>query len=250
MENVPDNTRRIEPLGKNYRIVVSDSHCFGTDALLLADFCRVTAKTKALELGSGCGIISLLWHKHGCRNITAVEIQKSACEQLQGSLELNGITDIKLINSDLRELNGTLQSGFFDLVCMNPPYKPVGTGIESVSEADKISRHETRCSIDDVTACAVRLLRFGGRLCLCHRPERLADVIVSMRLAGIEPKRLRFVAQRQGKNPWLFLIEGRLGGGHGVSVQNDLVIKNDDGTDSQELLSIFGDYTEGRKLDK
>ena len=237
---------RLEPLGKKYSIVVSDEHIFGTDAVLLSSFCRVKEKTKACELGTGCGIISVLWCKNGCRDVTAVEIQKKACEQLEKTVALNGLEEqLTLLHGDLRQLRGVLPMGSFELVCMNPPYKPVGTGIESASEADRIARHETVCNIDDVTAAAAYLLKYGGRLCLCHRPERLCDVIVSMRNAGIEPKRLRFVVQQEGKKPWLFLIEGRLGSGRGITVENELVIKKPDGSNTDELCEIFGDYTEG-----
>lgn len=248
MELVLSQNERLEPLGKNYSVVVSDDHGFGTDAVLLASFCGVTAKTKACELGTGCGIISTLWHKNGCRSITAVEIQPKACSQFEKTIRLNGAEDsIRLLNADLRCMKGVLNGGSFDLVCMNPPYKPVGTGIESASEADKIARHETMCGIDDVTGCAAYLLRFGGRLCMCHRPERLADVIVSMRKAGIEPKRLRFVVQQEGKKPWLFLIEGRRGGGKGMTVEQELVIKEADGSNTPELREIFGDYMDGHQ---
>ena len=59
---------------------------------------------------------------------------------------------------------------------------------------------------------AKRLLKFGGRLCICNRPERLADCIDAMRQNGIEPKRLQFVAKAADAQPWLFLLEGRSGG--------------------------------------
>ena len=248
MELVLSDGERLEPLGKNSSVIVSDDHGFGTDAILLASFCGVTGKTKACELGTGCGIISTLWFKNGCRSITAVEIQQKACSQFEKTIRLNGAGEsITLLNGDLRELKGVLPQGSFDLVCMNPPYKPLGTGIESRSEADRIARHETMCGIDDVTGCAASLLRFGGRLCMCHRPERLADVIVSMRCAGIEPKRIRFVVQQEGKKPWLFLIEGRRGSGRGMTVERELVIKEADGSNTAELREIFGDYMDGHQ---
>ena len=44
-----------------------------------------------------------------------------------------------------------------------------------------------------VCAAAGKLLRTGGRLCICQRPERLADLICSMRAHRIEPKRVQAV---------------------------------------------------------
>jgi len=237
---------RLEPLGKNMKIIVSDDHTFGTDAILLASFANVRSSDKVCDLGTGCGIIPLIWCKNGAENITAVEIQKKACFQAERSAILNSVNDrLKIINADLRVLRGVLPLGTFDVVTMNPPYKPVGTGIESASEADKIARHETMCSIDDAVAAASSLLRFGGRFCLCHRPERLCDIICSMRKGKIEVKRIRFVSQYQDRAPWLVLVEGKRGAKSHVTVEKNLVIKNPDGSNTDELREIFGDYMDG-----
>lgn len=240
---------RLEPLGKNIKIVVSDSHPFGTDAILLADFADIHKGDTVCDLGTGCGIIPLLWHKNGkAKHIHAVDIQPKACEQLKKSLEINSITEyFDVYNADLRDLKGVLPFGSFDVVTMNPPYKPMGTGIESVSDAEKIARHETMCNLDDLVESAKKLLRFGGRLCLCHRPERLCDIMVAMRNGGIEPKMVRFVSQTVGKVPWLVLVEGKSGSKPHLTVEKELYIKNPDGTDSDEMLRIFGDYRTGDK---
>ena len=87
----------------------------------------------------------------------------------------------------------------------------------------------------------MQLLKDGGRLCLCTRPARLTDCMVAMRLQGIEPKRLRFVRQRPGKGPWLFLLDGRRHGKPGLVLMEDLVIEAAGGGFSAELLRIYGD---------
>lgn len=240
-----EKDEKTEPLGKNMSIIVSPAHLFGTDAILLADFADIHKGDKVCDLGTGCGIIPLLWKKADrASEIYAVDIQKKACSQLERSLKLNGIDNISILNADLRELKGKLEFGKFDVVTMNPPYKPVGTGIESETDADKIARHEIMCDLDDLVSSAKRLLRYGGRLCICHRPERLCDIMVSMRNGGIEPKRVRFVVQSSGKKPWLVLVDGKSGGKPHLTVEGELRIKNDDGTDSEEMIRIFGDYRE------
>ena len=239
---------RIDPLGGGLSVVVSKDHIFGTDAVLLASFSNIRKKDAACDLGSGCGIIPLLWCKNQTGRLFAVEIQEKACSQLERSLRLNGLCErVTVVNHDLRSLKGVLPFGTFDLVTMNPPYKKVGAGIESASESDKIARHETMCSIDDCCAAAAKLLRFGGRFCLCHRPERLCDVMVSMRRHNLEPKRLRFVSKNEGSAPWLFLIEGRLGANSFINIEKNLYIETPDGKMSEELKEIMGDYAEGRR---
>lgn len=243
---LPDE--KIEPLGNGMEIVVSPSHTFGTDAILLANFAAIKRKDIACDMGTGCGIIPIIWCKGITNKVYALDIQPKAISQLEKSLEHNGIADrINPVNCDLRELSGVLPSGVFDLVTMNPPYKPVGTGIESLSEAERIARHEVCCTVEDASAAASKLLKYGGRFCMCHRPERLCDIIVSLRNNGLECKKIRFVTEREGKAPWLVLVEGKRGGKSGVTVEKNLVMKDEKGNPTEEFRSMFGDYMDGHQ---
>lgn len=247
MDIVLSPDERIDPLGGGLSIVVSKEHIFGTDAVLLASFAGIKKNDVACDLGTGCGIIPLLWSKKQTGDIYAVEIQKKACAQLEKTLELCSLKErITVVEHDLRALKGVLPFGAFDLVSMNPPYKKVGAGIESVGESDKIARHETLCTIDDCCAAAAKLLRFGGRFCLCHRPERLADVMISLREHRLEPKRLRFVSKNPQSAPWLFLLEARSGGNSFLNIEKNLYIETADGSISPELADIMGNYREER----
>jgi len=240
---IMSNTK-LEYLGSGISVVVSAEHTFGTDALLLAYFSAPRKTEKACDLGTGCGIIPLLW----CRDerkekITAVEIQEAACEQVLKAIEQNSLREkFEIINADLRELKGKLPMGSWNLVTMNPPYKAANTGIKSRGEAELIARHEVLCTLEEITKAAAELLKFGGRFCLCHRPERLCDVFAAMRSAGIEPKRLRLVAQKNGKAPWLMLAEGKKGGKPGLIIEPLLIIKNENGEYTDEMRTVYGEY--------
>ena len=239
---------KIEPLGNNMEIVVSPSHTFGTDAILLANFASLKRKDVACDMGTGCGIIPLIWCKGETKEVYAVDIQPKAISQLEKSLVHNKIEGrIKPVNCDLRSIKEFLPAGSFDLVTMNPPYKPVGTGIESISEAERIARHEVTCTVDDAVKAASQLLKYGGRFCMCHRPERLCDIIVSLRVHAIECKKIRFVVERQGKAPWLVLVEGKRGGKSGVTVMKELVMKDENGNPTEEFRAMFGDYMDGHQ---
>lgn len=236
-------SEHIEYIDGSLKLVVSDSHTFGTDALLLAAFSAPKRKHTVCDFGTGCGIIPFYWLREGVEKVHAVEIQPLACDQLTRSIEINSLGErFFLYNSDLRELKGKLEAGAFDLVTMNPPYTAEGHGIISETAADKIARHETSLELTDVFLSASRLLKFGGRMCICLRPERLTEAMAGMRKAKIEPKRLRFVSQRDGKAPWLFLLEGKKGRNPGLTVEKELHIENPDGTPSEEMLKIIGSY--------
>lgn len=168
------NNKHLEPLGGGIKIYVSDSYRFSTDTILLADFSKQIGAKKCVDLGTGCGTIPLLWYKNNNRlDITAVEIQENACKLFSQSLEYNNLQDkIRIVNSDLNKLDGALPLGSFDLVACNPPYKISGGGIKNPENAKLVARHESECTLDDVCRCGSSLLQFGGRLCICQRPER------------------------------------------------------------------------------
>ena len=232
----------IEDLGEGVGVVVSKQHTFGTDAMLLAHFANPKRNDIACDFGSGCGIIPFLWIRDGkCKEITAIEIQENGCNQMLRSKELNNSEKIIILNRDLKEIND-LQSGSFDLVTMNPPYKIENGGIKNDEEYATIARHETFCNMNDIAKSAARLLRFGGKFCICHRPERVFDAMYSMRENGIEPKTLRFVSKKGDTQPWLVLIEGKRGAKNGLKVEKNLVAYNDDGTLTREMLEITEKY--------
>ena len=236
------DSEHIEDLGEGVGVVVSKQHTFGTDAMLLASFANPKRNDVACDFGSGCGIIPFLWLRDGkCKEITAIEIQENGCNQMLRSSELNETDKITILNGDLKEIDD-LKTGSFDLVTMNPPYKIENGGIKNDEEYATIARHETFCNMNDIAKSAARLLRFGGKLCICHRPERVFDAMFAMRENGIEPKTLRFVSKKGDTQPWLVLIEGKRGAKNGLKVEKNLVAYNDDGTLTDEMLSITEKY--------
>ena len=191
------------------------------------------------ELGTGCGIISLIMSRENAPSeIYAVDIQENAIEQLKLGIEKSGLTNIIPVCADLKELWDGAPLGRCSLVVCNPPYKAANAGIESALTSQRIARHEVLCDINDVCCAAAKLLKFGGRLCMCNRPERLADVIAAMRENDIEPKLLRFVSNTPEQAPWLFLIEGKKGSKPYMKVAKPLYMQGENGY-SDEVKKIY-----------
>ena len=231
-----------EELGNGISIYINNEHRFGTDAFLLSDFVQVRQNELVCDLGTGSGIVALLWfRKGGPKKAYAVEIQPDAVELLERSVEENGLKErLVPINADLKELALKDFEKGLDAITCNPPYKRENCGIVSAGDAEATARHEIACNFDDVCACAKRILRYGGRLCVCNRPERLADMIDSMRKHGIEPKTLRCVQQRADRSPWLVLLEGRRGGNPFLKILPPLIVEDSSGGFSDEMLRIYG----------
>lgn len=197
----------VETLGGGFFAAVSAEHRFGTDAFLLAKFAGARRKDRCADLCSGCGIVGLaLLRDFAPASVIAVELLEPAHRLALISKELSNAENFFPVNDDLRKWRAETP---LDLIVCNPPYKAAGAGIVPSKESAALARRETECTVFDVCAAAKRNLRYGGRLCICNRPERLADCITAMRQNGIEPKRLRTVHRDSTSDAWLILLEGR-----------------------------------------
>lgn len=234
-----------QPLGRGIYIFTSKHHAFGTDAILLASFAKPKPKEKLLDLGTGCGIIPFLMLRDSkISGATGVDISKEAIEIAEMSAKENGFESFTAIHSDFLDLKGKIEFGRATLITCNPPYKAPNAGLKNPDSVDRAARHETECTLEEIIDASAKLLQTGGRLCMCHRPERLAELMYLMRLKKIEPKRLRLVAQRKDEQPWLVLVEGRRCGNTGLVIEPQLYIE-ENGDFSPEMKAIYGTYKEG-----
>ena len=233
-----------ELLSSELSILVSKAHIFTSDSIILADFSAPRKKDKCCDLGAGNGIIPLLWYRDVCpAEIVGVELSESAVDLFRRTLIMNNIAGkINVINADLRDIKGLLPNEYFDLVTINPPYKKLGTGKVNAEADYKNARHEFTCTVFNAAKCASQILKFGGKFCICQRPERLVDVFEAMRKYKLEPKAMREVIQRSGAKPSLVLIEAKKGGSPGLTVMPPLFIENNNGEYSEEANKLFNAY--------
>ena len=200
-------------------MATTKEYSFGGDALLLAEFALPKFRDNVLDLCTGCGVVPvMMMAKCFAGKITAVDIQPGAVELCKMTVERGNLHERFFpVCADLNKLDFPAES--FSLVTVNPPYFVSGAGKENGTDSRDLARRESGCTLAQVTAVSARLLKYGGRLCMCHRPERLADVIFEMRKNRLEPKRLTFVNNAtESKEPWLILVEGRKGGHAGIKI--------------------------------
>lgn len=195
---------------------------FGSDALLLARFAPPRPGDRALDLCSGCGIVALCWHDMGHRGpCDAVELDPAASALCAAAVAGNGAGHIRPVCADLRDYcRAGPEQGRFDLAACNPPY--FHGGPPSPDQRRAAARHDGACTLGDVAGCAARALRFGGRLALCLRPERLAEACAQLCAAGLEPKRLAFVRHAPGAPVNLFLMVAQRGARPGLRLEPDI----------------------------
>ena len=216
-----------EQLGGGLCITVTEEHTFGTDALLLAEFAEVRHNERICDLGTGCGILPLLFHRTSpAPSIDAVECSTAAAALARQNVLQNGLQEcITVYEEDWQSLS--LPAGKYDRVICNPPYFPENSGKAALSPARRLARQEQGDTLATVTAAAARLLRNGGHFVLCHRPERLADVLEALRGNRLEPKRLRLVHARAELPPFLLLCDAVRNAKPSLNVLPPLILESE-----------------------
>ncbi|MBO2527851.1 MAG: methyltransferase [Clostridiales bacterium] len=211
----------------------------GTDSVLLSQFLTLPRAAKIADLGSGCGTLGLLLcaRDENC-SVTGVELDAQAHRLAQENIVQNGLRDrLTSILGDVRAIRTLLPAGGFSCVISNPPYFPVGSG--KVSSGNAAARSEETLSLRELCAAAAYLLPSGGRFALVHRPERLCDLVCTMRESGIEPKRIRFVRHSANSPVCMVLLEGRRGGKPGLEYLPDFVEFTSDGAETDDYRTAY-----------
>ena len=180
---------RIDELQRNgYRIIQkTNGFCFGMDAVLLSGFASVKPGEKALDLGTGTGIIPILLEaKTEGSHFTGLEIQAEMAEMASRSVALNRLEEkVSIVQGDIKEVPTLFEKASFDVVTTNPPYMNDSHGLKNPDLPKAIARHEVLCNLEDVVRAAASALRPGGRLYMVHRPPADAALMMQLGAEGV-----------------------------------------------------------------
>lgn len=228
---------------KNMKIIQrKDMFNFSLDTVLLANFCSITKDTKEIvDFGTNNAAIPLLLTTRTDRHITGVEIQPEAVELAKKNVEINNLTNqIDIYNEDIKDY--ILHSDKVHLVICNPPFFKVDEKSNlNENEYLRIARHEIKINLQEIISSAATILDNKGKLAIIHRPDRMLDIISNMQKNDIEPKRIRFVYPKEGRECNMLLIEGVYKGKKGLKILPPLYAHNEYGSYSKEVKKMFGE---------
>ncbi len=218
-----------EQLGGGLVVAQNSDFRFGTDAIVLTAFGEPhKAGERVCDLGTGCGIIPFLLQNraHPPAYTLGVDIQSEAIALCKAAALQNGRDTVQFLQADWCDPAAIADAGSFDRVLCNPPYFPAGGGKQNESVARSIARHAKETTLFEVCAAAKHLLKYGGRLCMCHRPENLAAIFAAMQQNGLEPKRLCSLQSQEDAPIQLVLIEAVKGGKTGLDFQKSWLLSD------------------------
>lgn len=213
---------------------------YGTDAYLLSAYVRPAPRARAVDLGSGSGIIPLLClTRDKYARAYAVEVQPTFADIIGRNAALNGMEGRLIpICADLRSLSPSDLDGEVDVVTANPPYMKTDAGKKNEAEVKYIARHEVMGDVADFCAAAARLLKHGGSFYVVWRPDRLCELMQALAKYKLEPKRMSFVQGDAHAEPSMVLIEAKKGAAHGLRLSPALIL-SENGVQTARAAQIY-----------
>ncbi|AXI00710.1 tRNA1(Val) (adenine(37)-N6)-methyltransferase [Sporosarcina sp. PTS2304] len=244
--NLQDDERLDYLLAEDLRIIQSPSvFSFSLDAVLLSRFASIPiSKGKIVDLCTGNGAIPLFLSARTKVNITGIELQERLADMAKRSVAYNKLDErITIVQDNVIGIAKKIGYEAYDAVTCNPPYFPaIDASTKNKSTHYTIARHEVELTLDQAVQSASELLKQGGKAAFVHRPGRLMDILTSMRQNRLEPKRIRFVYPKEGKEANTLLIEAIKDGKPDLKILPPLYVYTEDGEYTNEVrLLLYGD---------
>ena len=183
---------------------------FSSDAVLLSRFASFKKGDVVADFCAGSGIVGMHFYalNKAVERVDGYEIQPELADTFTRSIEYNGLQDkIFCYNQPIQDIDKQ-KNGAYSLILCNPPYKKKNSGETNPQGHIAICRHEIAVTLEEIIEISAKKLKFGGRLAMCQRVERLTDMLSLMRQHKIEPYKLQFVISGDEPKPYLFLVEG------------------------------------------
>lgn len=189
---------------------------FTSDSVLLSRFAKWKKGDVVADFCAGSGIVGFHFYalhkdKAPDMRVTLFEMQESLCALAEKTAAYNGFVNFATVNGKLQEMEKKYQEKFSLILC-NPPYERAGTGFDNDEYEKAVCRKEITLTLKEIARAANFALKFGGRICMLHRADRLAEVCYTLHEEHIEVKKIQFVGGRIETKPYLVMIEGVKGG--------------------------------------
>jgi tRNA1Val (adenine37-N6)-methyltransferase len=219
---------------------------FSIDSVIAANLARIKPGERILDIGTGCGIISLILAcRHPDITLFGVEIQPDLADIAARNVSENNLGHrITVICQDICTITPDLTAGCVDVVICNPPHFEADSGRINPDMGVAIARHEIKMTTDDLVRAAYRMLAPNGRLMVIYPAWRMTDIIILMREAGIEPKKAVLIYSKPEENAIRVMVEGAKDGRKGLIAAPPFYIYDQNGRYSSVARNMFGTFTQ------
>lgn len=194
---------------------------FTSDSILLSRFAKCKAGDTVADFCAGCGAVGLhfLCLNPRIASLTLFELQPALADMARRTVAYDGFK-AEVVEGRVQDI-GAEYDGAFSLILCNPPYERGGN--ENLSYEKAICRKEITVTLPEIIAAAAKKLKFGGRLAIVNRADRIAELFYTMKAHGLEPKKMQFIRGSENSVPYAVMAEAVKGGKPTVEILPDTV---------------------------
>lgn len=219
---------------------------YSVDAVLLAHFVDVQEGDRILELGAGCGIITLLllyrYHNYICK-IRGIEMQHGLAElAAKNLLENNFAQKARIEQGDIRNINTLVAPESFDTVVCNPPFFKPGRGRKNLAEQARIARHQMAGGLEDFLGASRLAVKNRRSAYFVYPAEQICEFVQCAANHRLEVKRLQLIYSYPdtSSRARLALFQCVKNGGPGVEIVSPFYIYIEkDGNYSPAMENLY-----------
>lgn len=179
----------------------------GTDAILLGIWADIKQVNSVLDIGGGCGIISLLIASRTKASITAIELDGESVNESRSNFLSSPFKErMEVVENDFVKYMNSNEARF-DLIVSNPPF--FTNDLQSPDKRKTQARHTTQLSFDNLCKGVSKLLNPKGRFCVVI-PYTQFDGFCSTALRNkLFVSKTQLIFSRRGLQPNRINIEFR-----------------------------------------
>ena len=168
----------------------------GTDGVLLGAWCNIGEADSVLDVGTGCGIISLMMAQRNSNIlIDAIDIDQNSVLEASENFAQSPWGD----RITCHECDFNQWEGHYDLIVSNPPF--FLNGIRSPQDARARARHTQSLSFEQFMRHGKSLLGDDGRIAMISPYDIVGHIIELATFSSLNIARMCEVVPIEGKSP-------------------------------------------------
>jgi len=211
----------------------------GMDAVLLGAFSAQTDFENALDIGCGCGILSLMIAQKGLGSVYAIDIDEGAAAEAAENFR-NSPWAVRL-NAENISIQAFAEKNRrkFDKIICNPPY--FQNSLKSQKEGRNLARHNQSLTFFELARAVARLISPNGHFDVILPFESAEEMEKSMGREGLNLHSQMLIRNRAGEKPIRVIQHYTANEQMGLKC-NSLVIFDAEGTYSYQFTVFTKEY--------
>jgi len=220
--------------------VTTDACLFGAwvAAQAKCDECIRKARN-VLDIGTGTGLLSLMFAQKNAAPVDAIEIDEEAYEQAKENIAISPFPDqIQVTHTDVKAISFLRK---YDLIISNPPFYE--REITSENEKKNIAHHDSGLVLEELLSIIKTNLSGGGTFYLLLPFKRNEEIKKILLRENLSVSKIVFVRQSTNHDYFRIMISGKLHNAeNGETVIDEISIWDDQKQYTEQFKQLLQAY--------